>query len=149
MTCQCLHSRSTHYYSALKGSKVGQCQVTNCPCLGYVKKAARSSVTALSPRPTCFRSGRSRGRPTEEQLWQEELAEEARIEAWKILIGKENKHGLPVSVSKPVAAKDETRLIKKPVEVIAKFMKKYGDTRVMVQKLRMRGKLKVRAGSAA
>jgi hypothetical protein len=82
-------------------------------------------------------------------LWQEELAEEARIEAWKILIGKENKHGLPVSVSKPVAAKDETRLIKKPVEVIAKFMKKYGDTRVMVQKLRMRGKLKVRAGSAA
>jgi hypothetical protein len=83
-------------------------------------------------------------------LWQEELAEEARIEAWKILIDQEKKTMRTLApVPKPAEAKDETPLIKKPVEVIAKFMKKYGDTRVMVQKLRMRGKLKVRAGSAA
>ena len=139
MTCQCLHLRSFHQHSGVKGGKVGSCQVTGCPCLVYVKKAVQSDTTVPAPRYTCFRSGKSRGRPTEDQLWQEELAEEARLEVWRALIKKEKKFG--ALILEPTATVEEPP-VKKPVEVVAKFFRKYGDTRVMAQKLRLAGKLK-------
>ena len=127
--CKCLHLRSFHQYTA-SGSSIGECQISECPCKQY-------AIYDRLIRIKSSQSHRRVGRPSEEQLWQEELAEET---ARDHTVHMDAVHPTPIEETKPT---EFEALTVAPVKIVAKFMRKYGDMRIDVMKLKMRGKLKV------
>jgi len=133
MICKCGHTRSFHRH--VGGCCPRECQVTDCSCQLYHRQITEAAMVKVERIGGPRRRGP--GRPSEDQLWQEELAEEA-----------ERDHSTHIAVTQAPPIKEEPvteyeALTVAPVKVVAKFFRKYGDVRVDIMKLKMRGKLKV------